>query len=388
MSNKQVMNIHITKEQEGTYFTLPFEMPENTENCTIRYSYAEGVVDIGAQAPNQFLGWSGSNKKEITIGQHPSKGYYKKELSAGTYEIMIGAYKIPSENGLDVTYEIEYQPKVARWLSGDLHMHSTASDGQYDTYVLAKKAKKVGLDFIAITDHNNFSENFYLPNIEQLTIIMGVEWTHYMGHMNIMGLPAPFESFVLNTEEDMANFISDVHSKGAIVTANHPKDNGCPYLWSSDDYDLFEIWNGPMRPSNMRAIQMWHELLMEGKRVPIVGGSDYHRSLHPVFLGHPTTRVFAKSNSQEDILEGILAGNAYVTSSPKGPHIEMNVEDKFLNIKVEKAPFMRAELITNLGKVHDFKKEAKVEIQPEWTFAYVIVKAIRVQAITNAVWFD
>ena len=386
MINTNKFTIHITKEQEKSYFSIPFEIPNNIENCTISYDYKEGVVDIGAQAQSKFLGWSGSNKKEIIIGSHPSKGYYKMNLEPGTYEIMVGAYKIP-DNGLDVTYEIKFQEKKDRWLSGDLHMHSTASDGQYDTYTLAQKAKKAGLDFICITDHNNFSENFFLPNIENLTIIPGVEWTHYKGHMNIMGLHAPFDSFVLNTQEDMDKFIQGVRNKGAIVTANHPKDNGCPYLWESDNYDLFEIWNGPMRPSNNRAIQMWHDLLMEGKHIPIVGGSDYHRSMHPVNLGHPTTRVYAKSNTQEDILDALLHGKAYVTASPKGPYMDYEIKDEYLHVELEHASMMKGEIITNLGKVCEFKDKISLKIDKDWTFAYIIIKHLRVKAISNAIWF-
>lgn len=68
-------------------------------------------------------------------------------------------------------------------------MHSTASDGRKDVYTLAKKAQKTGLDFIAVSDHNNYSENFSLPKISGLTFIPAVEWTHYKGHMNFFGVP-------------------------------------------------------------------------------------------------------------------------------------------------------------------------------------------------------
>ncbi|MCL1948142.1 MAG: CehA/McbA family metallohydrolase, partial [Turicibacter sp.] len=304
---KTVINHFIPKGKEGTYYTIPFEMPGDIDTAFVHYEYADGVVDLGIQEEERFLGWSGSNKKTISFGNQAEKGYLSSRLKAGTYYIMVGAYKIPEE-GVTVTYTIDFIPKEEKWLSGDIHVHSTASDGQYDTYTLAQKAKSIGLDFLSITDHNNFSENFYLPHVDGVTMILGVEWTHYRGHMNIYGIKDPFDDFVLNSESEMEAFIQKVRARGAVVSVNHPKDRSCPYLWESQSYDLFEIWNGPMRPCNVKALQMWHELLCSGKRVPIVGGSDFHRSVHPVFLGHPITRVLAKSNTPEDIMAALLAG--------------------------------------------------------------------------------
>ena len=39
-------------------------------------------------------------------------------------------------------------------LKGDLHSHTTASDGRADIHTMAKAAKAVGLDYLAITDHS------------------------------------------------------------------------------------------------------------------------------------------------------------------------------------------------------------------------------------------
>jgi len=41
--------------------------------------------------------------------------------------------------------------------------------------------------------------------------------------------------------------------------------------------DVLEIWNGPMRESNLKAVGLWHNLLLAGKKVPACGGSDFHR---------------------------------------------------------------------------------------------------------------
>lgn len=42
-------------------------------------------------------------------------------------------------------------------VAADLHMHSTASDGQYSPGELVKMGKEKGLQVLALTDHDTFS---------------------------------------------------------------------------------------------------------------------------------------------------------------------------------------------------------------------------------------
>lgn len=48
-------------------------------------------------------------------------------------------------------------PRLLEWddLRGDLHMHTTASDGKVDAEAMAAAARDAGLDYIVITDHSN-----------------------------------------------------------------------------------------------------------------------------------------------------------------------------------------------------------------------------------------
>ena len=41
-------------------------------------------------------------------------------------------------------------------VAADLHMHSTASDGQYSPGELVKMGKEKGLQVLALTDHDTF----------------------------------------------------------------------------------------------------------------------------------------------------------------------------------------------------------------------------------------
>ena len=85
-----------------------------------------------------------------------------------------------------------------RWLKGDTHLHTTNSDGSLHQYELIERCKKLGLDWIMITDHNyNTVEKTY--SSDGLTVIQGQELTGYNGHVNVWGAkvasPTPDELY-------------------------------------------------------------------------------------------------------------------------------------------------------------------------------------------------
>lgn len=328
---KQTVLEHLVeKSREGGYYALPFQVPEGVCAVTVSYQYpkaAGNIIDLGLEnAQGQFLGWSGSSRSSVTAGEFDATpGYLMAPVQAGTWRILIGAYHVQAE-GVKVRYEISFTERSRRWLFGDLHVHSDASDGQHDIPTLARKAKGMGLDFLAVTNHNNYSENFSLPRVPGLTLIPGVEWTHYKGHMNFLGIQKPFSgSFIANDLEGMRRITREARESGALVCANHPKCNLCPYLWEDDrSFQLVEIWNGPMRQVNWDGIAWWTEFLRQGRRIPAVGGSDFHRDRGPVRLGNPVTAVLADSPSPEDILAAVARGRSYVTGSVRGVRLDLD----------------------------------------------------------------
>ncbi|HWQ58548.1 MAG TPA: CehA/McbA family metallohydrolase, partial [Clostridia bacterium] len=326
------------KTREGSYYTLEFDVPEGVESLTVSYAYPRvaaggkpglNIIDLGLEDERgRFLGWSGSARGEVTVGEFTATpGYLMQPVRPGKWKILVGAYRV-RESGAPVEYRIEFRPKGPRWFFGDFHVHSDASDGQHDISTLARMAKRLGLDFLSVTNHNNFSENLSLPAVPGLTLVPGVEWTHYKGHMNFFGVPRPFRnSFIANSEEEMLRVVGEAKEAGAIVSANHPKCNLCPYLWKDEScFSMVEVWNGPMRPVNIAGIAWWAGMLDQGRRLAAVGGSDFHRDRRPVRLGHPVTAVYAASPAASDILAAAAAGRSYATSSVTGVRLNMECE--------------------------------------------------------------
>lgn len=392
-------------------------MPENVEKIKVSYSYfrptkgllsdlkPSNTIDIGLNdCDGNFLGWSGSAHSEIFVGEYSSTaGYLTLPIKSGKWQIIVGAYRVVPE-GVDVEYVIDFEFKGEKLLYGDLHIHSTASDGKLTAYEIATLAKEKGLDFIALANHNNYAENYHLPFADDLTFIPATEWTHYKGHMNFFGIEAPFDnSFVANTKQEMRALIESVRQKGAIVSVNHPKCNICPYLWEDEDtFDMMEIWNGPMRGTNTRGIAWWTELLKKGRQIPAVGGSDFHKLKHFARLGNPVTGVYSPSRSKEDILLSITKGNCFVSEKKDGVWIKLKYADTPMGGTailsqnerlVIECNAKQVTLVTDRCEQDLTVTNGRVETKIENTkFAYVIVykgagKLRRITAVSNPIYF-
>ena len=132
---------------------------------------------------------------------------------------------------------------------GAMHIHTTYSDGTGTIGEIADSAKKTGLKWIIITDHNslkglkNNEEGWY----DGVAVIIGNEISpeksdHYL---------------VLGTKEEITSmepeiFIKEVRNQGGIGFVAHPDEsismeNKYPPLrwtdWNIKDFDGIEIWN-------------------------------------------------------------------------------------------------------------------------------------------------
>ncbi len=350
--------LFIDHSRQGTYFTLPFTMPANTESFSLTYRYERhhesesavengrfisrkeiNIIDLGLIGPDGVqVGASGSDKLSIFISETAATpGYHPCTLVPGEWQIIVGAYKVASE-GVNIVYQMSFTPKHLRLFKGDLHTHTLASDGVLQVDELAQHARRNGLDYLAITDHNQMVSASALPQIQGLTLIPGIEWTHYQGHANFLGVDQPYdEPFFANTLAEVLARFESARSHGAFICINHPCDPVCPFLFDLDalPYDCLEVWNGPMRGSNLQAVGLWHAMLVSGKKVPICGGSDYHRDSLLLFTGGPTTCVYAMSASPSDILSALKNGHAYITYSVTGPTLELTAGDSMLGESVD-----------------------------------------------------
>ncbi len=376
----------ITFSELGHYIRLPFDVPEGTTSIAVSYSYRwdtadahiqgllDPVVDIGIYDPEKFRGWSGSNKGSFVVAaskELTTDSYIPGRIIPGSWYVELGVAMVYRTTVIHYTVDIElgsnpvgppFEPSPPRdvvlstqprWYVGDLHCHSTHSDGEYPMEDVFDYASAIGLDFVALTDHNSFSHLLYLADLQAnyptLLLLRGQELTSYRGHANVFNVYRPVDYHGTQAGYDINAVIEGIHDDGGFISVNHPAH---PFAKVGDSYiglgwaypetrwellDFFEVVNGPSivlgaipNVLNATAILWWEGLLTAGFRITAIGGSDDHKAGHsspedPFYapIGVPATIVYAEELSPQGIFQGLKAGHAYVVAEgPAGPRID------------------------------------------------------------------
>lgn len=229
-----------------------------------------------------------------------------------------------------------------KWYVGVPHCHTVASDGGLTLEQVIEKAKKNKLDFLMLTDHNVNCED--LPKVDGLTLIYGAELTKHGGHCNMWGVKDVIDQEDYDTCETYEDFLrikNEAKRRGAVICMNHPHCNQCPWRWekNASDIDVLEVWNAPTHFDNLTCTEWWHDQLRNGHKLPVVGGSDYHKDYVVTnLLTWPVTYVYAKSNSPEDILDAIVKGHTTICFDVGTTFIDITSGDAVLGdtVKLEK----------------------------------------------------
>lgn len=327
----------LKKTDNIMFYDVPFEVPDGYDRMVIECDFKPEIdpetnirneVFISVtDSKNKDVGTNNSRVSKIEISpSYSDKGYDKHKLESGTWHIYICVGRFVSDV-IDINLTFTFYAPEARWFAGDTHIHSLYSDGKHTYEWLADRAIKNGLEFLALTDHNRVVRGT-LPNRKELTIIPGIELTYFMGHSILWGLEHPFDrTYICNEFEEWEDIKNEAVANGAVCSVCHPKCTKCPWRWELDNLDvnIVEVWNGPMRPDNQNCIDWWHSMLVAGRRITPVGGSDYHGDYVVTnLLGNPATFVRANGRSPEAILKAISEGRTSISSSAKrGAFIDM-----------------------------------------------------------------
>jgi hypothetical protein len=366
---------HARPDQEKTYLHVPFEMPAHATRVEINYRYDAQIsssptvtggntVDLGLFDERGidfltagFRGWSGSERATIWIEENAAApGYLAGKLNPGVWHVLLGLYKLaPQGCNYHITVTITTQPGSERsaadparlkskslpgslpegvrgpWLRGELHCHTWHSDGRFSPGGLIERAKSRKLDFLAVSDHNTIASQQELEQMSDpgLILIRGVEATTFKGHFNAWGIPNWID-FRVQCPEDMRTALQQANRLGAVTSCGHPKPFGPDWDYREvQDFQCVEVWNGPWTGFNELSLEYWTSLLAAGRRIPAVGGSDFHRAGDRAGgrerdLGTPTNWIFVPGEaSAETILAAVQAGHTSLSDEPNGPFLEL-----------------------------------------------------------------
>jgi len=206
----------------------------------------------------------------------------------------------------------------------NLHMHTRYSDGSGTHKDIAQAAMQVGLDAVIVTDHNVLVqgvEGYYRSGPSRVLLLVGQE-VHDQAR-----IPQKNHLLIFNANRDVATYGYDPQrvvdatreAEGMSFIA-HPRDPEAPAFnegdiswerWDVTSFTGIELWNGLSElkvylKSKLHGIfyaffpqfighgpipevlLKWDELLLDGKRIVAIGGSDAHA--WPQHLG-PIRRV-------------------------------------------------------------------------------------------------
>lgn len=238
-----------------------------------------------------------------------------------------------------------------QFYKGNLHAHSTLSDGKFSPADVASQYRKAGYDFISLSEH--FMKEYQFP-IADTTALRSPDFTTLIAaelhvpetqagerwHILAVGLPLDFAP--PSEGESAPEIAARAAETGAFIGIVHPSWYG---LTLEDARSIscahgVEIYNHGSHVEVDRGYD-WpfcDLLLNEGWRLSGFASDDSHHMTHDCFGGW--VHVHAPSLDPDEILSSLKAGRYY---SSQGPEIfDLRIDDNHVNMTCTPAAFISA----------------------------------------------
>jgi hypothetical protein len=357
----------LAPEDAKSYRRHRFTVPPDTGALDVHFAY-----DRGGELPHSLLtlslfdrqGFRGAGhrfapRQHVHVGLHsatpgfvagpvpPGEWTIEVDLhcviARGTYEVRVEAG--PTSDERSERNDLPTKTDVARAragtngplarLCGELHLHSTHSDGRWTVEEMADAARGRPVDFMFLTDHNTVTgiDGFRRAAAGRFAVHPGQELTTFRGHALALGPDRWLDwraGLDGRTIDDVAR---DVRTAGGVMVVAHPDAPPDPICtgcrWTHADFDpaladAVEVWGGLWdgpEERNQGCLDLWRKWLNLGHRLAATGATDAHR--HEDWQGAvPLTYVSARDLSLDAVLEALRAGRTYVSS---GPSIDVRV---------------------------------------------------------------
>ena len=228
---------------------------------------------------------------------------------------------------------------TGRWYKGNVHAHTTMSDGTRTPETLVEIYRDAGYDFLSVTDHSLVadtsglgSSRFLLVPGEEICVGRSHAGTLY--HLVALGVDEtlPFTDF--DRGLDTQRVVDHVNEIGGILILAHPYWSGLSHgdMMALDRYHGVEIYNTSCEYERNTGLSAVHidGVIAAGRRPMIYAVDDHHgadRPTMPLDACGAWISVKAPSLSRESIMESIRGGLFYSSTGPEIKDISIGEDD-------------------------------------------------------------
>jgi hypothetical protein len=249
-----------------------------------------------------------------------------------------------------------HQP--GRFWKGNLHTHSTVSDGALSPEEVCAVYQRAGYDFVALTDHFHAYFQWKIADTRafrtsNFTTLIGAELHApgisfgYPWHIVAVGLPLDFQS--VSAGEDGIALTRRAVEQGAFIMIAHPEFY---HLTEADALSLagahaIEVFNGTSVDHNDKpgGWALFDLLLARGHRYTACATDDAHFQPARADALMGWVNVRSVENSPEALLAALKAGDFYSSTGPEIYDIQVYPGEK---VVVRCSPAERV-FVTGIG---------------------------------------
>ena len=282
------------------------------------------------------------------------------------------------------------------WYRGNIHTHTTESDGDAEPATVAAWYKDHGYDFLVLSDHNHLTLLDYgSQNDSSLTPLMipGEEVTVRMSssgtdvHINAIGIDRVVEPIDTgDVATTLQANISAVREARGIACINHPS-----WKWAFDHEpiiktrgaSLLEVFNAATSCNNysipipgfLSPSQIWDNVLSAG--VPIFGvasdDSHHYHDFSPELdnPGRGWVMVEAEALEAHSVVEALATGRFYSSTGVFLSRLTQSTDEISLKIRGRGDSIFITKFIGANGVVHAEQVGGEVAYRPIGEEGYI-----------------
>jgi hypothetical protein len=254
------------------------------------------------------------------------------------------------------------------WFRGNLHTHTTNSDGDSPPDEVVAWYRDAGYDFLALTDHDLLTlPRDHAATAGTMLLVHGEEVTAGDVHVNGLGIRSTIAPRIEpSVAETLQRIVDAVLDDGGMASVNHPN-----YRWQVRAGDLIalrgcrllEVFNGGPETNNEGAADrpshdaLWDAVLSADRRFHAIAVDDAH--YFKVFgrpysnPGRGWVHIRASSLSEATVLEALSKGDFYASSGVELASVSAERGELAIDIVQQYDLAYRTTFIGRCGEVLD-----------------------------------